>query len=124
MPRINTNTGLGAIINKHNLRRNQAACQLRNWKGMAYENTQITLVVEPGDIEAAIADSLSMPFSEFITEFVGDLLSGGEVVPGSSDLSNSYGMTETRSLSFKAVIAFRRDNLDHGCNKIRVVYLK
>ena len=56
---------------------------------MAYENTQITLVVEPGDTEAAIADSLSMPFSEFITKFVGDLLSGGEVVPGSSDLSNS-----------------------------------
>ena len=73
---------------------------------MAYENTQVTLVVQPGDIEAAIADSLSMPFSEFITKFVGDLLSGGEVVPGSSDLSNFCGMTETRSPSFKAVLAF------------------
>jgi len=77
MPRINTNPDLDAIINEHNLRRNQAAHQLRNWKGVAYENTQVTLVVEPGDIEAAIADSLSMPFSEFILKFVRDLLSGG-----------------------------------------------
>lgn len=56
MPRINTNPGLDTIINEHNLRRDQAARQLRNWKGMAYENTQVTLVVEPGDIEAAIPD--------------------------------------------------------------------
>ena len=62
MPRINTNPGLDAIINKRKLRRDQAAGQLQSWKGMAYANTQVTLVVEPGDIEAAIADSLSMPF--------------------------------------------------------------
>ena len=48
---------------------------------MAYENTQVALVVEQGDIEAAIADSLSMPFAEFITKFVGDLLSGGRLCP-------------------------------------------
>ena len=91
---------------------------------MAYENTQVTLVVEPGDIEAAIADSLSMPFSEFITEFVGDLLSGGEVVPGLPDLPNFCGMTETRSPSFKAALAFLWDNHDDGCNKILLMYLK
>ena len=40
-----------------------------------YATTELALVVEPGDVEAAIADSLSVPFSEFITNFVGDLLS-------------------------------------------------
>ena len=77
MPRINTNPGLNAIIHKHNLRCKQTSHQLRNWEGMAYDNTQVTLVVKLGDIEAAIADSLPMPFSEFITESFGNLLSGG-----------------------------------------------
>ena len=49
---------------------------------------------------------------------------GVEAVPGSSDLSNLYGMTETWSPSFKAALAFLRDNHDHGCNKILVMYLK
>ena len=86
--------------------------------------SQITLIVAPGDIEAAITDSLSMPFSEFITKFIGDLLSGGEVVPGSSDLSHFCGMAGTRSPSFKAALAFLRDNPEHGCNKILVMYFK
>ena len=38
------------------------------------------------DIEAEISDTLSIPFVEFITKFIGDLLSKGEVVPGSYDL--------------------------------------
>ena len=45
-------------------------------------------------------------------------------MPGLSDLSNFCGMTETRSPSFKAALAFLRDNHDHGCNKILVMYLK
>ena len=65
-----------------------------------------------------------MPFSAFITKFVGDLLSGGEVVPGLPDLPNFCGMTETRSPSFKAVLAFLWDNHDNGRNKILVMYLK
>ena len=92
MPRINTNAGLDAIINEHHLRRDQAARQLRNWKGVVYENTQITVIIEPGDIEAAIADSLSMPFSEFITKSIGDLFSGGgdcaRIVPSIKFLRN------------------------------------
>jgi hypothetical protein len=46
-----------------------------------YATTELALVVEPGDVEAAIADSLSVPFSEFITNFVGDLLSWGRLFP-------------------------------------------
>ena len=33
-------------------------------------------------------------------------------------------MTKTRSPSFKAALAFLRDNHDHGCNTILVMYLK
>ena len=89
MPQINTNPGLDASIHEHNLQRNQAACQLQNWKGMAYENNQVTLVVKPGDLEATISESLSMPFSEFITKFVGGLLSGGRLSPDRLTLPTS-----------------------------------
>ena len=57
-------------------------------------------------------------------QFVGDLISMGEVVPISLDLSNFCGMTKTRSPLCKAALTFLWDNPDHGCNKMLVVYLK
>ena len=90
MTRINTNPDLDAIINEHNLRRDHAARQLQNWKGMAYENTQVTLVIEPGDIEAAIADSLSMPFSEFTLKFtIAEALDRPNILSSSPEKLNS-----------------------------------
>lgn len=124
LPRVNTNTNLDTIISKYYLRRDQADCQVQNWKGVVYEHTQVTLITKPGDVESSITDSLSMPFAEYITTFLEDLLSGKEVVPASLDPLNLCGMTKTQSLLFKAALVFLWHSSNHGCNNMLVMYLK
>lgn len=95
---------------------------------MMYENTQTTLIVKPGDIEVAIADSLSRPFSEFIPKFIRDLITGRRGgIRGCAWIVWLFQLLwndQLRALPFKAALQFMRDNLDHGGNTILVMYLK
>ena len=84
MPKQNGDMGLDNIINEFGLERSQASRQLRNWKGIVYENTQTELIFNPESIEKSIYQCMSMDPPEYIAQLLDDLRSGREVA-GSSD---------------------------------------
>ena len=61
---------------------------------------------------------------EFIMKVLNDINAGGEVLPGSLDLSNLCEIAKMQAPSFKVTLAFLRDSPDHKCNRILVMYLK
>ncbi len=87
MPRANVDTALDGIINKFKLQRDQASRQLLKWKAAKYQNTQVCILLNPGDIEKSISESISMSPEAFMTKFLHDINHGRDVVTGSTDLS-------------------------------------
>ena len=90
---------------------------------MIYSHTQTTFILDPDNIKNSINKCLLVPLPEFITKLLGNLHSGGEVLPSSSNLKNLCGMTGTRSPSFKAALVFLQNNPGHDYNKILVEHM-
>ena len=88
LPKENADTALDSIIKKYKLKRSQASRQLSRWKGITYENKQVTLILEPEDIEHAIYESMSVDnWEDFVIQFLDDLHDGKDV-QGSIDATN------------------------------------
>merc|ERR1711982_72404 len=58
LPKHNGDSTLDKIIETHGLQRRQASYQLRKWKGMTYEHTQVELVVRPEEIVKSITECI------------------------------------------------------------------
>ena len=84
LPKQNGDSTLDKIIQTYGLQRKQASYQLRKWKGMTYEHTQVELVVRPEEIEKSISECMSTKTDEFVRSILDDIAEGREV-SGSND---------------------------------------
>ncbi len=123
MPRANVDTGLDDIIQKYKFQHNQASRQLLKWKAAKFQNSQVRIILDPGDIEKSISESLSMPLEAFMTKFLDDIFHGRDVVSGSTDLS-LFCQSVQKNPSELAVVKFIHENPAHECNSILVSYFQ
>ncbi|KAL9184799.1 hypothetical protein ACHAXT_002576 [Thalassiosira profunda] len=120
MPKVNTDSGLDAIITRFGLERKQASRQLRNWKGERYDNSQVKIILNPEDIEATINDSISMSVPKFVTQTLDDIYEK-RGVKGSADATLFHRDLQEGDAP---TLQFIRDHPAHGCNALLVEYMR
>ncbi len=124
MPKRNGDKGLDAIINKFSLERSQASRQLRNWKGINFDNSQVKLVIHPEDIEECIYQGLSEDSLEsFIDKILKNICDGSEV-DGSVDATNFCRSIRKRNPGQLAAVECIVNDPTHECRSILVSFFK
>ena len=117
LPKQNGDSTLDKIIQTYGLQRRQASYQLRKWKGMTYEHTQVELVVRPEEIEKSISECMSTKTDEFVRSILDDIAEGREV-SGSNDATVLHQSIHNHVPGHLSAVKFIRDNTSHECNSL------
>ena len=87
LPKANGDSEVDKLITDLGLERSQVARQLAQWKKDTYDKAQLQLLIEPGSIQETIVENMSMTNSDFVDNFLGLMIEGGEI-DGNANTTN------------------------------------
>ena len=121
MPKANAMQALDDIINRHGLKREQAARQLRSWKHQQFGHALVQIIIGKEQLEEAIYEIISVPLEEYVTKFLNDVYEGNDIA-GCQDTTNLCRSLQdhVHSSEKRKAIKYIHDNPNHECNKILV----
>ena len=124
MPKNNADKSLDVVIEKFGLKRDQVSRQLRNWKGINFENSQVKMIINPEDIEDSVYQGLSEDSLEaWVTCVLGDIVARRDV-DGSIDATNYLHSIHDQNSAQLFAVKFVHKNSLHACNSLLVSYFK
>lgn len=118
LPKANGDSEVDKLITDLGLERSQVARQLAQWKKDTYDKAQLQLLIEPGSIQETIVENMSMTNSDFVDNFLGLMIEGGEI-DGNANTTNliqSLELQPQKELK-KEALKYIKANKEHVCFK-------